>query len=85
MKNHGEGIHKPLQYSCLENPIDMSLVGLPMWGHKRVGQDLKRLSNNEEPTLAQVLGKCKVKQWKCKIKKNTVFVFKVTDAHVVNK
>ena len=28
-----EGNGTPLQYSCLENPRDGSLVGCPLWGH----------------------------------------------------
>ena len=32
----GEGNGNPLQYSCLENPMDerMSLGGYSLWGHK---------------------------------------------------
>ena len=29
----GEGNGNPLQYSCLENPGDGSLVGCSLWGH----------------------------------------------------
>ena len=29
----GEGNDKPLQYSCLENPRDGSMVGCHLWGH----------------------------------------------------
>ena len=29
----GEGNGNPLQYSCLENPRDGSLVGCRLWGH----------------------------------------------------
>ena len=29
----GEGNGNPLQYSCLENPRDRSLVGCCLWGH----------------------------------------------------
>ena len=29
----GEGNGTPLQYSCLENPRDGSLVGCHLWGH----------------------------------------------------
>ena len=36
---HGEGNGNPLQYSCLENPMDRRLVGYSPWGHKRVGCD----------------------------------------------
>ena len=28
-----EGTDDPLQYSCLENPRDGSLVGCRLWGH----------------------------------------------------
>ena len=30
----GEGNGKPLQYSCLENPMDRNLVGYSPWGHR---------------------------------------------------
>ena len=30
----GEGNGNPLQYSCLENPMDGDLVGYCSWGHK---------------------------------------------------
>ena len=30
----GEGNGTPLQYSCLENPMDRSLVGCSPWGHE---------------------------------------------------
>ena len=30
----GEGSGTPLQYCCLENPVDWSLVGCSPWGHK---------------------------------------------------
>ena len=30
----GEGNSNPLQYSCLENPMDRSLVGYSPWGRK---------------------------------------------------
>ena len=30
----GEGNGSPLQYSCLENPMDRSLVGCSPWGHE---------------------------------------------------
>ena len=31
----GEGMATPLQYSCLENPVDRSLAGYSPWGHKK--------------------------------------------------
>ena len=34
-RSSGEGNGNPLQYSCLENPMDgWSLVGYSLWGHK---------------------------------------------------
>ena len=30
----GEGIDNLLQYSCLGNPMDRSLMGYSPWGHK---------------------------------------------------
>ena len=32
--NPGEEHSNPLQYSCLENSMDRSLVGYSPWGHK---------------------------------------------------
>ena len=32
----GRGHGNPLQYSCLENPMDRELVGYSPWGRKRV-------------------------------------------------
>ena len=37
-RSPGEGNGNPLQYSCLENPIDKtSVVGCRPWGHKELG------------------------------------------------
>ena len=33
LQRNGEGNGKPLQYSCLGNPMD-SLMGYSPWGHK---------------------------------------------------
>ena len=33
-RSPGVGSSRPLQYSCLENPIDRSLAGYSPWGHK---------------------------------------------------
>ena len=30
---NGEGNGSPLQYSCLDNPMDYSVVGYSPWGH----------------------------------------------------
>ena len=35
----GEGHGNPLQYSCLENPMDEEPGGLPSMGLHRVGHD----------------------------------------------
>ena len=36
-RSSGEGNGNPLQYSCLENPMDgWSLVGYSLWGHKEL-------------------------------------------------
>ena len=35
-KSPGEGNGNPLQYSCLENPVERSLVGYSPWGHKEL-------------------------------------------------
>ena len=40
----GEGNGNPLQYSCLENPRDGSLVGCHLWGHNRIGHDWSDLA-----------------------------------------
>ena len=40
-RSPGEGISNPLQYSCLENPMDKEPGELySPWGHKRVEHDL---------------------------------------------
>ena len=35
----GEGNGSPLQYSCLENPMDLEPGRLPSMGSQRVGHD----------------------------------------------
>ena len=37
---HGEGNGKPLQYSCLENPMDRGAWQATIHGMARVGHDL---------------------------------------------
>ena len=39
-RSPGGGHGNPLQYSCLENPMDRSLVGYSPQGGERVGYDL---------------------------------------------
>ena len=36
-RSPGGGHGNPLQYSCLENPMERSLAGYSPWGHKRLG------------------------------------------------
>ena len=39
-RSPGEGIGNPLQYSCLENPMDRrAWGGYSAWGHKESGHD----------------------------------------------
>ena len=40
-RSPGEGYGNPLQYSCLETPMDrgLCLAGYSPWGHKRVRHD----------------------------------------------
>ena len=33
-RSPGEGNGNPLQYSCLENPMDRGLEGYSPWGHR---------------------------------------------------
>ena len=49
-RSPGKGNGNPLQYSCLENPMDRSLAGCDPWGYKRVRHDLvtKQLSQDSE-------------------------------------
>ena len=35
-RSTGGGHGKPLQYSCLKNPMDRSLVGYSTWGHREL-------------------------------------------------
>ena len=39
-RSPGEGNGNPLQYSCLENPMEGPLVGYSSWGLKRIRHDL---------------------------------------------
>ena len=39
-RSSGEGNGNPLQYSCLENPMDREPGGLQSTGSQRVGHDL---------------------------------------------
>ena len=39
-RSPGGGLGNPLQYSCLENPMDRGAGGLKSMGSRRVGQDL---------------------------------------------
>ena len=44
-RSPGEGNGNPLQYSCLENSMERSLVGYSPWGHKE-------LDTTEQVTLS---------------------------------
>ena len=41
-RSPGEGNGNPLQYSCLENPVDIGLASYSPWGNKRVRHDLAK-------------------------------------------
>ena len=47
----GERNGNPLQYSCLKNPMDGSLVGYSLWGCKRVGQNLATKQQQQQAPL----------------------------------
>ena len=57
-RSPGEGNGNPLQYSCLENPLDTELGRLQSIGSQRVGRDLsteyKHSATNWESALAAV-------------------------------
>ena len=56
-RSHGEGYGNPLQYSCLENPMERSIValaGYSLWVAK--SQTQQRLNNSKEH-IANHLGK----------------------------
>ena len=42
--SHREGNGTPIQYSCLENPMDGEPGGLPSMGSHRVGHDWSDLA-----------------------------------------
>ena len=41
-RSPGEGNGNPLQYSCLENPMERSLSGCSLWGHKELDMTERR-------------------------------------------
>ena len=47
----GEGSGSPLQYSCLENPRDGSLVGCSLWGHTELDTTDVTASSSSSSTL----------------------------------
>ena len=52
----GEGNGNPFQYSCLENPRDGGVGGLPSMGSHRVGHDWGNLA--AKCLLGEKLKKC---------------------------
>ena len=54
-RSHGEGNGNPLQYSCLDNPMDCSLPGSFVHGVTRVGHDLTTKSPPPIFTLSREL------------------------------
>ena len=45
-RSPGGGKGNPLQYSCLENPVDRGAVTYSPWGHKRVSHNLATKQSN---------------------------------------
>ena len=81
-KSHGEGNGKPLQSSCLENPIDRgSLVGYSPWGCKEL--DMTDLYTHTHTQL-ELISKFKlVTRHKTNLQKSTEFIY--TSQKVENK
>ena len=52
-RSHGEGNGNPLQYSCLENPMDRGPGGLQSIGTQRAGHDWNDLAHTH--TLGKTL------------------------------
>ena len=52
-RSPGVGSSRPLQYSCLENPIDRSLAGYSPWGHKE-SDTTEAMSTHTYMTLSGV-------------------------------
>ena len=52
-RSPGEGNGNPLQYSCLENPIDRGAWQVTVHGVTRVGQDLATKPPNHQQGNAQ--------------------------------
>jgi len=50
-RSRGGGKGNPLQYSCLENPMDRGAWGAPVHGLQRVGHDLALLSTDAHRIL----------------------------------
>ena len=48
-RSPGGGQGNPLQYSCLENPMERSLVGYSPWGCKRVRHNLATNQQQKSP------------------------------------
>ena len=63
-RSPGGGNGDPLQYSCLENPMDRGSGGLQSMGYKRVGQNLVTKQQQQNPhlthdwTLTAAVGNC---------------------------
>ena len=46
-RSPGEGNGNPLQYSCMENPMDTGVWRASLWGRKRVRHDLAIKQQNK--------------------------------------
>ena len=60
----GEGNGNPVQYSCLGNPSDRSLVGYSPWSHKE-SDTTEQLNNSKKKTIPQRSKQAKSQIPKC--------------------
>ena len=73
-RSPGEGNGYPLQYSCLENPMDRGLVGYSPWGHKESDMtEQLMLSLSLPPFVISMMNRAGIILSKiCETEKNTV-------------
>ena len=74
-RSPGEGNDYPLQYSCLENPMDRGLVGYSPWGHKESDRTEQLiLSLSLPPFVISMMNHAGIiLNKKCETEKNTVW------------
>ena len=50
-RSSGEGNGKPLEYSCMENPMDTGAWRASLWRRKRVRHDLEIKQSKSDNTI----------------------------------